>query len=380
MLLDDHHEDGIFGIWCAAPPGNQELLIAANPARFFRPPYVGHRGWLGVRLNEGVDWDELVGSSRTRSRRLRRSGCSSRAPTTDDRARLCAESVPIRKGHFRLRARRRYEGGALVPFTDRSARMHRINSPPCSSSPPFVLAAPVRTRRDVVRRRQPGLRRRRQRRRDVSRTTSSSSSTAAFRGRPHRLDGAVRVGDSTSWSATPLAGSIQPAATTSSSSRRRPRSARRCRRPTRRARRTSPRPAARSRSSTTDRAHVRRNGGQLLRAPRSSRTSSATERRPTTRAPRRRPRSRAQRPPCARAEAAPTPTRTPPTSRRRRPRRATARPPRRRARERRRAEHHGRRGRRRGAGAVPLRRARALEHQLRPGVRRADAAPRSPSA
>jgi hypothetical protein len=61
MLLDDHHEDGIFGIWCAAPPGNQEHLIAANPARFFRPPYVGHRGWLGVRLNEGVDWDELAG-------------------------------------------------------------------------------------------------------------------------------------------------------------------------------------------------------------------------------------------------------------------------------------------------------------------------------
>jgi hypothetical protein len=61
MLLDNHHEDGIFGIWCAAPPGKQELLIAANPARFFRPPYVGHRGWLGVRLNEGVDWDELAG-------------------------------------------------------------------------------------------------------------------------------------------------------------------------------------------------------------------------------------------------------------------------------------------------------------------------------
>jgi hypothetical protein len=61
MLLDDHHGDGRFAIWCAAPPGNQELLIAANPGRFFRPPYVGHRGWLGVRLNDGVDWDELEG-------------------------------------------------------------------------------------------------------------------------------------------------------------------------------------------------------------------------------------------------------------------------------------------------------------------------------
>jgi hypothetical protein len=61
MLLDDHHGDGIFGIWCAAPPGNQELLMAADPARFFRPPYVGHRGWLGVRLDGMIEWNELAG-------------------------------------------------------------------------------------------------------------------------------------------------------------------------------------------------------------------------------------------------------------------------------------------------------------------------------
>ena len=61
MVLDNHHGDGIFGVWCAAPPGNQELLVSANPDRFFRPPYVGHRGWLGVRLNEEIDWYELEG-------------------------------------------------------------------------------------------------------------------------------------------------------------------------------------------------------------------------------------------------------------------------------------------------------------------------------
>ena len=61
MVLDNHHGDGIFGIWCAAPRGNQELLVAVNAERFFRPPYVGHRGWLGVRFNDGVDWDELEG-------------------------------------------------------------------------------------------------------------------------------------------------------------------------------------------------------------------------------------------------------------------------------------------------------------------------------
>jgi hypothetical protein len=61
MLVDDHHDDGRFAIWCAAPPGNQELLVQADPDRFFRPPYVGHRGWLGVMLHGKVDWDEVAG-------------------------------------------------------------------------------------------------------------------------------------------------------------------------------------------------------------------------------------------------------------------------------------------------------------------------------
>jgi hypothetical protein len=61
MLLDDHHGDGRFAIWCAAPPGHQQLLVDADAEKFFVPPYVGRRGWLGVRLNDGVDWEELTG-------------------------------------------------------------------------------------------------------------------------------------------------------------------------------------------------------------------------------------------------------------------------------------------------------------------------------
>lgn len=59
MFLDDHHGDGILGIWCAAPPGVQGELVDTEPERFFVPPYVGHRGWLGVRLDVDVDWDEV---------------------------------------------------------------------------------------------------------------------------------------------------------------------------------------------------------------------------------------------------------------------------------------------------------------------------------
>jgi hypothetical protein len=61
MVLHDHHGDGRFAIWCAAQDGLQEMLVEADPERFFRPPYVGHRGWLGVRLDRGVHWDELAG-------------------------------------------------------------------------------------------------------------------------------------------------------------------------------------------------------------------------------------------------------------------------------------------------------------------------------
>src|SRR5947199_910689 len=61
MLLDDHHGDGRFAIWCAAEAGLQELLVATDPEKFFRPPYVGHRGWLGVMLHGDVDWEEIAG-------------------------------------------------------------------------------------------------------------------------------------------------------------------------------------------------------------------------------------------------------------------------------------------------------------------------------
>lgn len=64
VMVDDHHHGGEhLGFWCPALPGVQEELIAEDPARFFRPPYVGPSGWLGVRLRaEGLaatDWDEV---------------------------------------------------------------------------------------------------------------------------------------------------------------------------------------------------------------------------------------------------------------------------------------------------------------------------------
>ncbi|MFB9909729.1 MmcQ/YjbR family DNA-binding protein [Allokutzneria oryzae] len=56
---DHHHHDDRLGFWCAAPPGVQEEMVAEEPERFFRPPYVGHRGWLGVYLDVEVEWAEI---------------------------------------------------------------------------------------------------------------------------------------------------------------------------------------------------------------------------------------------------------------------------------------------------------------------------------
>lgn len=55
-----HHDHDFPHLWCAAPPGAQASLTAEDPDRFFRPPYVGHRGWIGVRIDGDVDWTEIA--------------------------------------------------------------------------------------------------------------------------------------------------------------------------------------------------------------------------------------------------------------------------------------------------------------------------------
>ncbi len=60
--------DGRVSVWCKAPQGSQTVLVGADPERFFVPPYVGHKGWVGMRL-ERPDWDEVAALVR-RSYRL----------------------------------------------------------------------------------------------------------------------------------------------------------------------------------------------------------------------------------------------------------------------------------------------------------------------
>jgi predicted DNA-binding protein (MmcQ/YjbR family) len=60
MFSNNHHGDGRIAVWCKAPPGVQEIVVSAVPTRFFVPPYVGHKGWVGINLTGSVDWKEVA--------------------------------------------------------------------------------------------------------------------------------------------------------------------------------------------------------------------------------------------------------------------------------------------------------------------------------
>lgn len=59
MFANNHHDDGHVAIWIPVPPGYQGMLINQSPERYFKPPYVGVRGWVGVELDRVSD-DELA--------------------------------------------------------------------------------------------------------------------------------------------------------------------------------------------------------------------------------------------------------------------------------------------------------------------------------
>jgi hypothetical protein len=60
QLDDHHHGSGHTSVWIPAPEGAQEALIDAEPERFFRPPYVGHKGWVAIILDTSPNWDMVA--------------------------------------------------------------------------------------------------------------------------------------------------------------------------------------------------------------------------------------------------------------------------------------------------------------------------------
>jgi predicted DNA-binding protein (MmcQ/YjbR family) len=61
MTDNNHHQSGHVAVWVKAPPMVQEILVNSDAKRFFVPPYMGPKGWVGVRLDYTANWEEVAG-------------------------------------------------------------------------------------------------------------------------------------------------------------------------------------------------------------------------------------------------------------------------------------------------------------------------------
>jgi predicted DNA-binding protein (MmcQ/YjbR family) len=59
FAMTAHDEDGNPSVWCKAAPGAQEVLVGADPDRFYVPPYVGSKGWIGIYMDRRMDWGQV---------------------------------------------------------------------------------------------------------------------------------------------------------------------------------------------------------------------------------------------------------------------------------------------------------------------------------
>ena len=60
MYMNNHHGDGRLALWCAAQPEMQRMLVSSSSKHYHVPPYVGHLGWIGVRLDRRLSWGKIT--------------------------------------------------------------------------------------------------------------------------------------------------------------------------------------------------------------------------------------------------------------------------------------------------------------------------------
>lgn len=117
----NHHGGGRHSVWIKAAMENQVLMIRAQPERYFKPPYVGPSGWVGVYLDQSPDWDEvaellrdgwkMIGGEKAvaRKAKARGQGTEARKPRTrakGQRPKVTASSARARsKAKSRSRSR-----------------------------------------------------------------------------------------------------------------------------------------------------------------------------------------------------------------------------------------------------------------------------------
>ena len=83
MFANNHHNDGRVAVWLPVPPGMQPMMIEASPEKFFKPPYVGVRGWVGIELAQ-IDEEELTFHLHTAYRQIAPKKLRLRLETTGD--------------------------------------------------------------------------------------------------------------------------------------------------------------------------------------------------------------------------------------------------------------------------------------------------------
>ena len=89
-----HHGSAHVAVWLPMPPGLQEALIEEDPALFFRPAYVGGKGWVGVRIDGRPDWKIVAGVVRDAHRFI----ASSPSRTKGGRRRAGGGEAPDLRG------------------------------------------------------------------------------------------------------------------------------------------------------------------------------------------------------------------------------------------------------------------------------------------
>jgi hypothetical protein len=93
MLDNHHHGSPHLAVWLPQPTDAQETLIAADPVRFFRPPYVGPSGWVGVVLDTESDWTMIRAPRPRRLRARRHEKARGAAGAPSRRGRLAPEAI-----------------------------------------------------------------------------------------------------------------------------------------------------------------------------------------------------------------------------------------------------------------------------------------------
>jgi len=97
--LDNHHHGAPHvAVWLAMPLGAQEALVYADPKRYFVPPYVGKRGWVGMRLDGRPSWKQVEQVVQEAYRHITGSACSGRVVSAASGA---APGSPRRSGGSR---------------------------------------------------------------------------------------------------------------------------------------------------------------------------------------------------------------------------------------------------------------------------------------